>query len=229
MNPKFLRYLDTITATADSYVSYSPTQIARGDHLKDDPTLGERSWRIPETTGKFLYSIIRDLGMKTGLELGTSTGYSTFWISSALYENSPNFKLVTIEQGVKKYQTATELFQTFPYSNNVSFINSEIIDVLQENTEQFDIIFMDADRGNYELYWPYIKKCMHKKSIVIIDNAFIEKQSMQLFLDQLTNDASLSTMLHSLDNGLFLVSLSDGDYSGLHKIICHVSQSNHHR
>jgi len=86
----------------------------------------------------------------------------------------------------------------------------------------FDFIFMDADRGNYVEYWNYIKKFLNEKSIVIIDNALRAQKSVTDFQNYLKSDLSLSTYLHPLDNGLFIVALSDGDHSDLYKMIVHI-------
>ncbi len=220
---EFKQLLVTMTDLAENYIAYSPSQIARGDHLKHNPTQGEHAWSIPETTGKFLYDIIIKLGCTTGLELGTSIGYSTLWIMAALSENLDDSTLITIEQSVKKYELAQENLKPL-FSDSIEFYNKvikEYLPTLPTDTT-FDFIFMDADRGNYFEYWNYIKKFLNKKSIVIIDNALRVQKSVTDFQDFLKSDPSLSTYLHPLDNGLFIVALSDGDRSDLYNTIVHI-------
>jgi predicted O-methyltransferase YrrM len=148
------------------------------------------------------------------LELGTSLGYSTLWIAQALSENDADFKLITIERNTPKFNVMQKLFSTVPYVKNISFFNSEIIDVLHTIKDQsFDFIFMDADRGNYELYWPFIKNFLHKESFIVIDNAFMEKKSMHAFMEKLSADTSILTHLHPIDHGLLLVTLTEGTYN----------------
>ncbi len=216
---EFNKLLDKATTISYEYVYYSPSQIDRGDHLKNDPTLGERSWSIPETTGKFLYSIITTLNLSNGLELGTSTGYSTLWIAAALSEQSGDWKLITIERNLEKQKLAQELLQD-PFNGHIYFENNFIENYLPTISEtKFDFIFMDAERGKYKDYWNYIKGFLHEKSIVIIDNANRAQKSVIEFQDFLKSDSTLSTYLHPIDNGLFIVSLSNGDYTNLQDII----------
>lgn len=209
-SPEFLSLLEQATYNAKNYILYSPTQIARGDHLKNDPAIGERAWSIPETTGRFLYTLITDHNLITGLELGTSVGYSTLWIIAALTQNSPNAHLVTIEKNPEKSTLAKNTLSPI-FGNNITF-HSGIIDnylrTLPENS-QFDFVFMDADRGKYMRYWPFIKNCLHKKSIVVIDNALRNQHSVREFQDFLKTDPSLSVYLHELDNGLLIVKLAE--------------------
>lgn len=96
-------------------------KIARGDHLKDDPSIGEHAWSIPETTGKLLYSLITSHDLKTGLELGTSVGYSTLWIAAGLAHNSTSAHLITIERNGEKSEIArTTLSPVFWEYNHIS-------------------------------------------------------------------------------------------------------------
>lgn len=219
---EFKQLLATMTDLAENYIAYSPSQIARGDHLKHDPTQGEHAWSIPETTGRFLYNTIIKLGCTTGLELGTSIGYSTMWIMAAFSENSKDSTLITIEQSVKKYELAQENLKPL-FGDSIEFHNKVIKEYLPTLSinRTFDFIFMDADRGNYFEYWNYIKKFLNKKSIVIIDNALRAQKSVTDFQNYLKSDLSLSIYLHPIDNGLFIVSLSNGDYSDLHSVFSH--------
>lgn len=218
-NPEFLSVLEKATYNAENYTLYSPTQIARGEHLLNDPSIGEHAWSIPETTGRFLYSFVTEHGFKTGLEFGTSVGYSTLWIAAGLAHNAPDAHLITIERNGEKSEIAqTTLSPVF--GDMITFHSGLINNYLQTvpDDTKFDFMFMDADRGNYMNYWPFIKSFMHKKSIVIIDNALRVQQSVREFQDFLKADSTLSTYLYEFDNGLFIVSLSDGDYSDLYNI-----------
>ena len=216
---EFKTLLSKATHYVENYVAYSPTQIARGDHLKNDTTLGERAWSIPKTTGEFLYTLITKSGAKKGLELGTSVGYSTLWIAAGLDENSKDFSLTTIERNTEKSHIAKNILSsTFPgifFHNEI--INNYFATLVPDTT--FDFIFMDADRGNYKEYWNFIKTFLHKESIVVIDNALRDQKSVIEFQDFLTSDESLSTYLHSIDNGLFIVTRSDGKYSDISSLI----------
>lgn len=211
--------LGVITSLAENYVSYSPSQIARGDHLKNDPRLGERAWNIPETTGRFLYNIILETGSRTGLELGTSLGYSTLWIAAALSEQSQDFSLITIERNEVKSNLAQQTLHPV-FGNTITFETCWIGDYLKtiSNDTTFDFIFMDADRGNYAEYWPYIKNLMHEKTIIIIDNALRDQKSVHEFQNIITSDPHFFTTLYPIDNGLFLITRQQSNLEVLKKM-----------
>lgn len=208
----FLNLLEKVTDHAKNYVIYSPSQIARGDHLKNDATVGERAWSIPKTTGQFLYSLIIKLGFKTALELGTSIGYSTLWIAAALDEKGEHAHMITLEKNPEKSEIAhNTLGSHFPFVQFHSGMIGNYLPMIPDNTT-FDFIFMDADRGNYQEYWNYLKHFLHKKSIVVIDNALRNQKSVTDFQDFIRTDTTLMNYLYPLDNGLFIIVRTDSEY-----------------
>lgn len=223
MNAKsseFQNLLKIATKHAESYVYYSESQIAKGEHLLNDPKIGERAWSIPQTTGEFLYKLITQNNLQNGLELGTSVGYSTLWIASALTENNPEATLVTIEKNETKSNIAQSYL--FPiFVKNITFYTGRILEFLPNINNSFDFIFMDADRGNYQEYWKYIFPLLNKKSIVVIDNASRVQKSVQEFQEILTSDSRIKTHLYDLDNGLLIITLTESNYSDIQNLVIH--------
>lgn len=225
--PAFIEAHNSLRRAIETYVRWSPSQITRGDHLKNDPKLGERAWSIPQTTGEFLFALIKTIGAESALELGTSIGYSTLWIAAGISENNANPRLLTIEKNEEKQNIAKLILdQMFP---GIEFHTGRILDILPLISYRFDLIFMDADRGNYSDYWIYIKKLLYEKSIVVIDNALHDQDAVRDFQAVITTDPNLSTLLHPLDNGLLLIALANGDHNDLRSIVFHASQNMIHR
>jgi predicted O-methyltransferase YrrM len=206
-SPDFISLLGTAQHHATTYVQYSPDQIAKSEHIHNDPRTGERAWSIPETTGKFLYDRIMENNFQNGLELGTSIGYSTLWIASALTENNPNAPLITIEKNGTKSSIAQSYLCPM-FAKNIIFHTGRIGEILPTINYPLDFIFMDADRGNYRTYWEYIFPLLHKKSMVIIDNANRVQKSVQEFQDFLREDDRISVTLNPMDNGLLIITLA---------------------
>ncbi len=61
-------------------------------------------WNISRPTALFLFNLIKNEGLKCGLEVGTSNGYSGIWLSTALKANGGT--LDTIEFYEKRYSIA---------------------------------------------------------------------------------------------------------------------------
>ena len=87
-----------------------------------------RLWNIDAETGKFIYQQIINFHPKHILEIGTSNGYSGFWISLAAEKS--NSKFITIEVDVTRQNMAFENccigrgLACFRYKYNKSFYTS---------------------------------------------------------------------------------------------------------
>lgn len=211
MNTNSLQFKELLIIAnqhAHEYVRYSDDQIKKGEHLLDDPHKGERAWSIPETTGKFLYNCIIENNFQNGLELGTSVGYSTLWITAALTENNSDATLITIEKNKEK-STIAQSYLSPAFPSKITFHTGRILEFLPTMYQSLDFVFMDADRGNYFEYWKYLFPLLHKKSMVVIDNASRVQKSVQEFQEFLKSDPRISVSLNPLDNGLLIITLVD--------------------
>lgn len=203
MNSYQKTFLETIAQTAADLVWWKPEQIARGEDLENNPTKGERPWIIPETTGAFLYSLVRERGFSNILELGTSIGYSTLWLAYALEPR--NGSIHTIERSANKVSVAQNTFAQSKTITPITLHEGLIHDVIQTfpDSLMFDFVFMDADRGHYHEYFPLIKKHLLPGALIVADNASNMSKRMQPFFDLLTQEGWTWT-INPIDNGLLI-------------------------
>ncbi|MEI8223646.1 MAG: class I SAM-dependent methyltransferase [bacterium] len=197
--------LAAIARHAPFLVWWKPEQLARGEHIENNPTKGERPWIIPETTGAFLYSLVQKQGFSHILELGTSIGYSTLWLAYAI--EPVNGSIHTIERSINKVAVARDHFNQSNTTTSITLHEGFISDVINEFPDalMFDFVFMDADRGHYHEYFHAIKKHLLPGALIIADNAGNMHKRMQPFFDLLTQEGWTWT-IHPMDNGLLIAS-----------------------
>lgn len=196
-------FLDKIQKDAASLVWWSSDQIARGEDKINDPKKGERPWIIPETTGQFLHDFIIEKKITSVLELGTSIGYSTIWIASALEKTGGHIH--TIERSENKISVAENYFQESGLGDVITLHRGEIFDVVKNFPAHltFDLVFMDADRGHYHEYFPLIKKHLLPGAWIIADNAENMHSRMQPLFDLLDQE-KWHHEIKDLDNGILI-------------------------
>lgn len=220
----FTRTEQKLFTEACSFVRYSDNQKSRGIPLLDiKHTQGERAWNISQKTGIFLYHFITHIGAVRALELGTSLGYSTLWITAGLHENNADeYHCDTCEKNPQKIALAQHYLEPL-FGSHISFHNGTITSILNNlidaYTQPYDIIFFDADRGNYKIYWQAIQTLLHTRSIIIVDNALRIQKSVQEFQDFIKTLPGWVTYLHPYESGLFIVTRQDGPYNDLGNII----------
>jgi len=153
-----------------------------------------RAWAVPRSTGYWLHSIIRLTGAKTVLEIGTSLGYSTLWMASALAKNSGS--IYTCELFDPKAKLARKHFASSGLRNIMLLENTKAWD------KPIDVLFLDADPENYSTYWSVLKHWLHADSIVIMDNAVDHLSITEPFIEEIARETEWTSWVLPFDHGL---------------------------
>ena len=101
------------------------------------------------------------------LEVGTAVGFSA--ILMAEYNPYP-CEIVTIENYDKRIPIARENFVRAGKENQITLIEGDATEVLKTLDEPFDMIFMDAAKGQYINFMPDILRLLKKDGVLISDN-----------------------------------------------------------
>ncbi len=104
------------------------------------------------------------------LEVGTAIGFSTVLMAEYGPEDC---EITTIEKYEKRFPIAEDTFARSGYGERITFLKGDATDLLKEladEGQQFDLIFMDAAKGQYLNFYPDVKRMMHEGSVLISDN-----------------------------------------------------------
>ena len=105
------------------------------------------------------------------LEVGTAVGFSTL----LMCEYGPeNLKITTIENYEKRIPIARENFRKAGRESQIEFLTGDAGEILKELTGTYDLIFMDAAKGQYINWLPDVLQLMHKGSVLVSDNVLQE-------------------------------------------------------
>ena len=101
------------------------------------------------------------------LEVGTAVGFSA--ILMAEYNPYPS-EIVTIENYEKRIPIARENFIRAKKEQQITLIEGDATEVLKTLEEPFDMIFMDAAKGQYINFMPDILRLLKKDGVLVSDN-----------------------------------------------------------
>lgn len=101
------------------------------------------------------------------LEVGTAVGFSAILMTE--YNPYP-CELVTIENYEKRIPIARENFVRAGKENQITLIEGDATEVLKTLEEPFDMIFMDAAKGQYINFMPDILRLLKKDGVLVSDN-----------------------------------------------------------
>lgn len=117
--------------------------------------------------GRLLSLISKITKPKSILEIGTFTGYSAICLAEGLL---PDGKLITIDHNDELRWMAEKYFEEAGLSGQIQLINGEAASVLDSLDEKFDLVFLDADKANYILYYEKVVKKMNSGGVILADN-----------------------------------------------------------
>lgn len=101
------------------------------------------------------------------LEVGTAVGFSA--ILMAEYNPKP-CKITTIENYAKRIPIARENFKRAGKEEQIELLEGDATEILKTLQEPYDMIFMDAAKGQYLNFLPDIMRLLNDGGILISDN-----------------------------------------------------------
>jgi len=125
---------------------------------------------ISAEEGKLLQVLLRAIGARRVLELGTLGGYSAIWIGRALPADG---RLITIEKRADRAELARHYIDRAGLSDRVEVRLGEAGRLLEPLAEEgpFDAVFIDADKEGYPRYLEWCADHVRAGGLVIADNA----------------------------------------------------------
>ncbi len=133
--------------------------------------LGEiKKMQIAVSQCHFLHLIIKISKIKKILEIGTFTGLSALSMSLAMSEDG---RLISLDKNEATNKVALNFFKKAKQNNKIQTIIRpalESLKALKEEKEKFELVFIDADKENYKIYYDESLNLINQGGLIIIDN-----------------------------------------------------------
>lgn len=150
--------------------------------------------------GRFLTFMILAKKVKTVLELGTGTGYSTIWMAKAVKKNGG--KIITIENHNKMFKESCLNIEKAGFSECVEVRHGKVEEILPAMVAEkvkFDLIFQDSGKYLYPLMLENtIKLCAKGGMIIADDTLFRVIDTVRSGLGDYTHDYNRAVFKHKL-------------------------------
>lgn len=162
--------------------------------------------------GRLLSLISKIHQPKTVLELGTFTGYSALCLAEGLQKDGI---LHTIDINEELADLQKKYFDLSPYSMQIVRHVGNALSVIPALNMKFDLVFLDADKPNYPVYFDLIIEKISPGGLILTDNVLWSGKVAEQIKDDdestralvtynklLANDDRLETVLLPIRDGL---------------------------
>ena len=127
----------------------------------------EKNIPIMEKDGiAFLMKFIKANHVKSVLEIGSAIGYSAILMASS----SPDVKVTTIERDETNYMECLKNVKKCSFEQKVNVVFQDALDLNLAEGTQFDLIFIDAAKGQYMKFFEKYKYFLAPGGAIITDN-----------------------------------------------------------
>lgn len=190
---------------------------------------GRHKWSFMLTTkqqGAFLYSMAVSLRAQKILEIGSFYGHSTLALAASLPKNG---KIISIEHNPKFAAKTSQNLEQAGFKDNLEMLIGEAPLELSKletrhNAGSFDLVFIDADKRNYKLYWERSLRLVRAGGMIICDNVLARGdvlneqhpigshvQAVKTFNDEVMNDRRNFSFIATLGDGMLVTVKQLGD------------------
>ena len=148
---------------------------AHDEHL-DAALKANRAARLPAIDvsplqGKFLHMLVKMTQARRVLEIGTLGGYSTIWMARALPKGG---RIVSLEFKPRHAEVARANLRCVGLLRRVEIRVGPALESLPAlktaGAGPFDLIFIDADKGNNPQYLEWALKLSRRGTVIVVDN-----------------------------------------------------------
>lgn len=162
-----------------------------------------------------LAMLVRATQARCVLEIGTFTGYTALWMAQALPQDG---LLHTIDVNEELEDRVRNYFGQSTVGDKVHYHVGNALEIIPTIHDTFDLVFIDADKDNYQHYYELVIDKVRAHGLIIVDNVLWsgkvvvaqdetdrKTRVIQAFNDYVHQDPRVDNVLLPLRDGLMLL------------------------
>lgn len=180
-------------------------------------TMALFNMQVAPEQAQFMQFLIKSIQARRVLELGTFTGYSALAMALALPGDGT---LITCDINAEWTEHAPEFWRKAGVENKISLRLAPALQTLHQliaEDQQFDFIFIDADKTNYVNYYELALQLVSPAGLIAIDNIFwdgkvvndpesgAQTREIRRLNALIKQDERVDVSLLAIADGLFLI------------------------
>jgi predicted O-methyltransferase YrrM len=171
----------------------------------------ERSRAVAPTTGQFLFALVAPQWDCEVLEIGASRGYSTLWLAAGVRHLGG--RVLSVENDPAKVAAWRANIAEAGLDEWAELIEGDAKEAVQEIDDVFDIVFLDAEKEDYEQLFQAARPKLEPGALVVADNVLSHSETLDAYVQARKSDPTVESVTVPLDRGLELSVMLRGDLS----------------
>jgi len=158
-----------VISYTDKFVIETETQEMR-DYLKETGKMYSSSMQSPVSEARFIALLIKAIKAKRVLELGTFRGFTAAEMAQALPLDG---ELVTCELRSEHTEYSQKWFSRLGLNDKIKLVQGKGVEILEgliKEEQHFDLIFIDANKGDYKTYFEQSLQLIRPGGLILLDN-----------------------------------------------------------
>ena len=169
--------------------------------------------------GQLMAMLIKLMGAKRVIEVGTYTGYATLWMAQAIPDDG---QVITCDVSEVWTSVGRQFWAEAGLQDKITLHLCPAMETLdrllaQGEADAFDFAFIDADKENYQAYFERCLNLMRSGGLMVIDNVLwggsvidhenneASTKAIRAFNQALQNDARIEINMLPVADGITLV------------------------
>jgi caffeoyl-CoA O-methyltransferase len=179
-------------------------RLEEEDRIERDAGISaaQRSRQVPPTTGRFLFALAASQAGIEVLEIGASRGYSSIWLAAGA--RLLGGRLLSLEHDPVRCQTWRTNVADAGLDEWAELVEGDAFGTLRSTEDTFDLVFLDAEKDDYEELYSLARPLLEPGGLVVADNVLSHVETLGAFSAARQADASLSSVTLPFDSGLEL-------------------------
>ena len=163
---------------------------------------GDRSRQVAPTTGRFLFALVAPQTDCEVLEIGGSRGYSTIWLAAGV--RNLGGRVLSLESDPRKIEAWHRNVADAGLQEWAELVEGNAHETLPAIDDVFDVVFLDAEKEDYEQLFQVAREKLEPGALVVADNVLSHEETLGSYSRARQDDPALESVTVPLDRGLEL-------------------------
>jgi predicted O-methyltransferase YrrM len=162
----------------------------------------QRARQVARTTGQFLFAFVSPQTDCEVLEIGGSRGYSSIWLAAGV--RNLGGRVLSLESDPAKVESWRANVEEAGLDDWADLIEGDAFETLPPIDDVFDVVFLDAEKEQYERLFAEARGKLEPGAVVIADNVLSHQETLGAYCQARQADPTLESVTLPLDRGLEL-------------------------